>query len=297
MDLTATYTVTLPGDTGPRTIAPMVKRRTRADGEKLTTITGLAPLLATHINAITDDGDRLHVLTLLDRARIVLSDRGDPGWEQSPPFGVAIGEQGRIRIQYQDNALLPVAVLLDLAVRLRDEVAPKMVDEVDFLAESAHAGQTDKIGAPYIQHVRAVAAGLVPFGDELVMAGLLHDVIEDTDWTADRLRAVGVPDRVVAIVEAVTKRPGFSYNEMIWRITENREATLVKIADNAHNSHPDRAALLPEGGRIRMATRYLAARDVLWAAADADDVEKIITIVNPHLLGELRERAVKLTIE
>ena len=44
------------------------------------------------------------------------------------------------------------------------------VSEVDALAAEAHAGQVDKIGVPYIEHVRAVAAGLAPFGDELVMA-------------------------------------------------------------------------------------------------------------------------------
>ena len=44
----------------------------------------------------------------------------------------------------------------------------KSVNEVDFMADCAHAGQVDKIGVPYIEHVRAVAAGLAPFGDDLV---------------------------------------------------------------------------------------------------------------------------------
>ena len=120
VDLSVTYTVTLPGDTEPRTITPQVKRRTRPDGETLTTVTGLAPLLAGQLDAIADDADRLHILTLLQRARIVLSGRRDPGWDTEPPTGVTSREQGRIRIQYQDNPLLPVGVLLDLAVRLRD---------------------------------------------------------------------------------------------------------------------------------------------------------------------------------
>ena len=75
------------------------------------------------------------------------------------------------------------------------------VGEVDALAANAHAGQQDKIGVSYIEHVRAVAAGLIPFGDELVMAGLLHDILEDTAWTCKRLREAGVPGRVVEIVE------------------------------------------------------------------------------------------------
>ncbi|MFE3429838.1 HD domain-containing protein [Streptomyces sp. NPDC059171] len=164
------------------------------------------------------------------------------------------------------------------------------VAEVDALAFAAHAGQFDKIGVPYIEHVRAVAAGLAPFGDDLVMAGLLHDVIEDTDWTAEQLREAGVPDRVVCAVEAVTNQRGVPYEVKVRRIALNRDATLVKIADNAHNSRPDRAAQLPEGKRARLAAKYRSARDVLWTAAGALDVATIINIVNPSLLDELRER-------
>ncbi|MFJ1647993.1 phosphohydrolase [Streptomyces sp. NPDC088258] len=162
--------------------------------------------------------------------------------------------------------------------------------EVDAFAFAAHAGQSDKIGVPYIEHVRAVAAGLAPFGDELVMAGLLHDIIEDTDWTAAQLLALGIPLRVVGAVKDVTNQPGVPYEEKIHRIIRSSDATLVKIADNAHNSHPDRAAQLPEKKRARLAAKYRAARDVLWAAADGRDIEAIISIVNPSLLAELRER-------
>ncbi|MCM8552296.1 HD domain-containing protein [Streptomyces sp. STCH 565 A] len=164
------------------------------------------------------------------------------------------------------------------------------VADVDALAAEAHAGQVDKIGVPYIEHVRAVAAGLAPFGDELVMAGLLHDIIEDTDWTAERLRREGLSDRVISAVEAVTNQKGVPYEEKIRRIIRSSDATLVKISDNAHNSRPDRAAQLPDEKRARLAAKYRAARDVLWAAADDRDIEAIVTIVNPALLDELRER-------
>ncbi|GAA1366766.1 HD domain-containing protein [Streptomyces beijiangensis] len=166
----------------------------------------------------------------------------------------------------------------------------KTVVEVDALVGAAHAGQLDKIGVPYADHVRAVAAGLAHFGPDLEMAGLLHDIVEDTDWTAGRLRSVGVPDHVVGIVQAVTNQRDMSYEEKIRRITRSRDATLVKIADNAHNSIPERAAQLPAAERDRLAAKYRAARDVLWAAADPAQVESIIAIVNPALLTELRER-------
>lgn len=165
------------------------------------------------------------------------------------------------------------------------------VEEVDEFVQEAHAGQVDKIGVPYVEHLRAVAAGLATFGPVLQMAGLLHDVIEDTGWTGARLRALGVPEQVVDVVELVTNQPGVSYEEKIRRITGSHDATLVKIADNAHNSHPARAARLSEEQQARLAAKYLAARDVLWAAADHEEIERIVSVVNPGLLAELRERA------
>lgn len=167
----------------------------------------------------------------------------------------------------------------------------KTVEDVDTFAAAAHAGQIDKIGVPYIEHVRAVAAGLAPFGDDMVIAGLLHDVLEDTDWTVGQLRVIGIPARALAAVEAVTNQPGVPYEEKIRRIIHSPDATLVKIADNAHNSRPDRAAQLPPDKRKQLAAKYRNARSVLWPAASRADIEAIIRIVNPALLAELEGEA------
>ncbi|GGP75838.1 phosphohydrolase [Streptomyces abikoensis] len=165
----------------------------------------------------------------------------------------------------------------------------KSVSEVDLLVGSAHVGWVDKIGVPYIEHVRAVAAGLAPFGDDLVKASLLHDILEDTDWTAVRLRGAEIPTRVVEIVEMVTNVPGVPYEEKIARITTDPQATLVKISDNAHNSRPDRAAHLPPNKREQLAAKYRSARAQLWPAARQEDIEAIVRTVNPSLLTELSE--------
>ncbi|WP_280702192.1 phosphohydrolase [Kitasatospora sp. GP82] len=159
--------------------------------------------------------------------------------------------------------------------------------DVDALAAGAHAGQLDKIGEPYIGHLRAVSAGLAPFGVGLQMAGLLHDVLEDTELGADDLLRAGVPLGVVATVRRVTKEPGVAYRAMLQQITTDHSATLLKIADNAHNSLPARAARLAAPERERLAARYRAARELLWPAASPADVRAIVEIVNPSLLVEL----------
>lgn len=159
--------------------------------------------------------------------------------------------------------------------------------EVDAFAVEAYAGLVDKIGVPYIEHVRAVAAGVTPFGVGLRMAALLHDVLEDTALTSDDLLRAGVPFGVVATVRRVTRAPGVAYRAMLQQITTDHGATLLKIADNAHNSVPTRAARLEESERRRLADRYRSAREILWPAAAAEDVRTIVEIVNPSLLSEL----------
>ncbi|MEC4015948.1 HD domain-containing protein [Streptomyces sp. H27-D2] len=161
--------------------------------------------------------------------------------------------------------------------------------ETDALAAEAHAGQTDRIGVPYVEHVRAVARGLAPISERLAQAGLLHDVVEDTEWTLDGLLAAGVPAEVVALVDAVTNRPGVPYEAMIRSIVEAAEAgdeevALLKIADNAHNSHPDRTAALPAGDRKRLEAKYRAARRLLWPTVGRDQLEAVVRRVNPSLL-------------
>jgi (p)ppGpp synthase/HD superfamily hydrolase len=162
------------------------------------------------------------------------------------------------------------------------------LEEVDGLAQVIHSGQVDKIGVPYIEHVRAVSDALSGYGEQLQIAGLLHDAIEDGDgWTAERLLEAGVNPIAVKFVEAVTNVPGEKYSDKMERIAENREATLLKIADNAHNSREDRRQALDEATRERLDKKYSKARKILWGAVHPVDVETILGRVNPGLLPEL----------
>jgi (p)ppGpp synthase/HD superfamily hydrolase len=156
--------------------------------------------------------------------------------------------------------------------------------EVDAIAARAHQGQTDKIGEPYVAHVRAVAHGVEPFGTGLAMAGLLHDTLEDSGLTAEELLAQGVPTAVVALVERLTRRPGVPYDEMVRQVAADYAAALVKIADNAHNSLAERAGRLPRERREQLAAKYAGARLILWNAVPRADVEAVVGRVNPALL-------------
>lgn len=114
LDLTATYTYTPVGTSAPVTITPAVKRRTSVEGEHLTIVRNITPLLATRIDAITDEGDRLHALTVLADANIVISDQPCPGLAYA-----STRDEGRLATTYTGTRDLPVAAVLDLAEEIR----------------------------------------------------------------------------------------------------------------------------------------------------------------------------------
>lgn len=137
------------------------------------------------------------------------------------------------------------------------------VADADELAAWAHAGQVDRAGRAYIDHPRTVAALVAELGEHAIMAALLHDVVEDSDVTLGDLRAAGYPEPVVAAVDAVTRRPGERYLDMVRRAAADPLGRLVKLADNAHNSAPERLAVLDPEVADGLRRRYARARAVL----------------------------------
>lgn len=158
------------------------------------------------------------------------------------------------------------------------------------LAVSAHYGQTDKLGKPYIHHVLAVAEGVVGFGEEATIVALLHDVVEDTDVTLEYLAEAGVKASAVEAIRLLTKQPGVPLEVYLKGITQNHTAVLVKIADNAHNTRPDRvAAITDPKTRERLAKKYTLGREILWSVAFKQEIRQIIRVVNPTLENLLEE--------
>lgn len=102
------------------------------------------------------------------------------------------------------------------------------------IAREAHKDQVDKAGADYINHPIYVAS-LVDTEEEKSVA-LLHDVIEDSDFTLTDLMDRGMPNVVVQAVSLLTKDSRLSYQEYLTRVKTNELATKVKLADLKHNS-------------------------------------------------------------
>ncbi len=103
------------------------------------------------------------------------------------------------------------------------------------IASAAHEGQYRRDGStPYIEHPRAVARRVA--GDERAEAvAWLHDVLEDTAETSQSLAEKGIPDDVIASVEALTKTDGIEYELYLDGILADPLARRVKIADMLTN--------------------------------------------------------------
>lgn len=110
---------------------------------------------------------------------------------------------------------------------------PSLLARAIEIAANAHATQVDKGGAPYILHPLRMM--MKQTTEPAMIAAVLHDVVEDTPWTLERLRDEGFPEEVLDAVACLTKREGEDYADFITRAGANPIARAVKLADLEDN--------------------------------------------------------------
>ncbi|MFL5344924.1 MAG: GTP pyrophosphokinase [Hyalangium sp.] len=124
------------------------------------------------------------------------------------------------------------------------------------LAVEAHRGQRDKAGQTYILHPLRVMMRLDTDAER--MAAILHDVVEDTPYTLERLRELGYPEEVLGALDCLTKRDGETYEAFIERVRPHPLARRVKLADLEDNMDIRRLPTVGPKEAERLA-RYRAA--------------------------------------
>lgn len=119
-----------------------------------------------------------------------------------------------------------------------------IIDLALSIATQAHSGQLDRDGVPVILHPLTV--GLMGHTDEEKVVGFLHDVIEDTDFTAEWLLEAGIPQGIVSTLLLLTHDRNVAYDDYVQAIIDsgNPLALQVKYNDLTHNyargkTHPD----------------------------------------------------------
>ena len=125
-----------------------------------------------------------------------------------------------------------------------------IITEAYRVAEHAHRDQTRRSGEPYITHPIAVAQILADLGvtPPVVAAALLHDTVEDTDYTLEELTEQ-FGDEIALLVDGVTKLDKVQYGDsaqaetvrkMIVAMTKDIRVLVIKLADRLHNARTER---------------------------------------------------------
>jgi len=134
-------------------------------------------------------------------------------------------------------------------------------------AKEAHKGMKRRSGEPYILHpiaVAKIAVKEIGLGRKSVIAALLHDVVEDTDYTLEDIAALFGP-KIASLVDGLTKirevmggdtsLQAESFRKMILTLADDVRVILIKIADRLHNMRT--LASMPEHKQVKIASETL----------------------------------------
>lgn len=184
-----------------------------------------------------------------------------------PFFGRAVfpgrSERTRSTLSYLSGASISSSPLIEPLLRTVRENAPDedlaVLQRAFSVADERHQGQKRKSGDPYITHPVAVTTILAELGmtGPVLVAALLHDTVEDTDYTLEDLTEE-FGEEVAALVDGVTKLDKVQYGEnaqaetvrkMIVAMAKDIRVLLIKLADRLHNARTWRFVSQESSGR------------------------------------------------
>ncbi|MGD2180180.1 GTP pyrophosphokinase [Lusitaniella coriacea] len=128
------------------------------------------------------------------------------------------------------------------------------------IAIEGHKGQQQKNGLPYVLHPLRLM--LAASSTEAKIVAVLHDVIEDTNWTLEALKAEGFSQSILTAIGCLTHRDGEEYDAYIERLIDNEIAREVKLMDLKDNMDIRRIPELKESDLKRL-QKYHRARSRL----------------------------------
>ncbi len=168
-------------------------------------------------------------------------------------------EEDKKRIQDEYSSLV------NNLLRCNKEGDREMIDKAFRIANEAHWNMRRKSGEPYILHPIAVARIVnqeIGLGARSITAALLHDVVEDTDYTLENVKRDFGP-RIATLIDGLTKISGTynkessssmqaeNFRKMLMTLSDDMRVILIKIADRLHNMRT--LDSLPEHKRMKLA--------------------------------------------
>ena len=134
------------------------------------------------------------------------------------------------------------------------------LDRSILIAAQAHQDQKDRYDKPYILHPLRLMMNVDSETEKIV--AILHDVVEDSEWTLDDLKNEGFSDTVIAAVDCLTKRENEKYFDYIERTKANPIAQKVKLADLEDNMDLKRIDNLSDKDLKRLERYHLAWQEL-----------------------------------
>ena len=130
-----------------------------------------------------------------------------------------------------------------------------------FVAYDAHNGQVDKAGVPYIYHPVHLAEQVN--SEEACIVALLHDVVEDTNVTIEKLEEMSFPEECIVALKLLSHEKQQDYFEYIENLKTNRLARTVKLLDLNHNSDLSRLKSEPTEKDLKRLKKYHKSMQIL----------------------------------
>ena len=210
-----------------------------------------------------------------------------------------------------------------------------LLERAYLVAEKAHEGQLRKSGDPYITHPVAVATILAELGltPPTLAAALLHDTVEDTDYTLEQLRR-DFGDEIAGMVDGVTKLDKVTFGEaaqaetvrkMVVAMARDIRVLVIKLADRLHNARTWRFVssgsaekkaretleiYAPLAHRLGMNTIKWELEDLSFAtlypkvydeivrlvSEQAPAREEYLAVVREHIVDDLKQAKIRSTV-
>ncbi len=151
--------------------------------------------------------------------------------------------------------------------RISEEGRERIKNAFDF-ANAAHAGVKRKSGEPYIIHplaVATIASGDIGLGATSIVSAILHDVVEDTDYTLEDIENM-FGEKVAKIVDGLTKlsdeitsqhdsKQAINFRKMLMTLSDDLRVILIKLADRLHNMRTLES--MPQHKQLKIAAETL----------------------------------------
>ena len=137
-----------------------------------------------------------------------------------------------------------------------------------FVAYDAHNGQVDKAGVPYIYHPVHLAEQVN--SEEACIVALLHDVVEDTNVTIEKLEEMSFPEECIVALKLLSHDKNQDYFEYIENLKTNKLARTVKMLDLKHNMDKTRLDHEPTDKDLRRFEKYHKSMQILRHQIEAE---------------------------